>query len=112
MRAAERAPPLATNIDASGRGFAGKLVVFSAADSNELAGTAPDQGHGLFTYGFLKGLNGEAAQTADGVTVQDLFDSLAPGVEDAAGREKRGQTLAKLFVPPDGQRGLLIKDLR
>jgi hypothetical protein len=104
------APPLAANIDV-GRGFAGRIVVFSAAGADEIAGTLPDQGHGLFTYNFLKGLNGEAAQTADGVTVQGLFDFLTPGVEDAAGRDHRGQT-PQLIVPPDGQRKLLIKDLR
>jgi uncharacterized caspase-like protein len=104
------APPLAKPVDA-GRAFAGKLVIFSAAGTDEGAGTLPDQGHGLFTYHLLKGLNGGAPQTPDGVTVQSLFDYLAPNVEDAAGRAKRGQT-PQLLVPPDGQRQLLIKDLR
>ena len=103
-------PPLAAKIDA-GRGFAGKLVVFSAAGADEIAGALPDQAHGLFTYNFLKGLNGGAGQTEDGVTVQSLFDYLTPKVEDAAGRESRSQT-PQLMVPPDGQRQLLIKDLR
>ena len=107
---AASAPPLVANVDV-GRGFAGKIVVFSAAGADEGAGKLPDQGHGLFTYNFLKGLNGEAAQNADGVTVQGLFDYLTPNVEDAAGRASRGQT-PQLLVPPDGKRQLLIKDLR
>ena len=104
------APPAGANIDV-GRGFAGRIVAFSAAGTDEIAGTLPDQGHGLFTYNFLKGLNGAAPQTQDGLTVQSLFDYLTPNVEDAAVRDHRAQT-PQLLVPPDGQRKLLIKDLR
>jgi hypothetical protein len=104
------ARPLVTKVD-MGRGSTGKVVVFSATGANEITGTLPNQGHGLFTYYFLKGLNGEAAATADGVTVQGLFDYLTPNVEDAARRDNRDQT-PQLLVPPDGQRKLLIKDLR
>ncbi|MFI5348339.1 MAG: caspase family protein [Elusimicrobiota bacterium] len=104
------APPAGANIDV-GRGFAGRIVIFSAAGPDEAAGTNSGQGHGLFTYHFLRGLNGGAPQTGDGVTVQSLFDYLTPNVEDAAGRDRRSQT-PQLIVPPDGQRRLLIKDLR
>ncbi len=38
----------------------GRPVVFSAAGDDEVAAALPDQGHGLFTYYFLKGLNGAA----------------------------------------------------
>ena len=104
------ARPLITNVDLA-RGSTGKLVVFSATGTSEVTGTLPAQGHGLFTYWFLKGLNGEAAGNKDGVTVQALFDYLAPNVEDAARRDNRDQT-PQLLVPPDGQRQLLIEDLR
>jgi uncharacterized caspase-like protein len=76
-----------------------------------VTGTAPDQGHGLFTYYFLKGLNGAARASDAGVTVQALYDYLAPNVEDAARRDNREQS-PQLLVPPEGQRQLLIKDLR
>ena len=56
-------------------------------------------------------LNGAARATEEGSTVQDVFDYLAPNVEDAARRDNREQT-PQLFVPPDGQRQMLLKDLR
>ena len=104
------ARPLVMNVDVA-RDAAGKLVVFSASGASEITGALPEQGHGLFTYWFLKGLNGEAAGGKDGVTAQALFDYLAPNVEDAARRENRDQT-PQLLVPPDGKRRLLIEDLR
>ncbi|MBI5209163.1 MAG: ankyrin repeat domain-containing protein [Elusimicrobia bacterium] len=70
----------------------GKTVTFSASQSDEISGTAPDQGHGLFTYYLLKGLNG-AAKDADGkVTVKSLYDFLLPNVKDRARRDNREQT--------------------
>jgi hypothetical protein len=104
------ARPLVTKIDA-GRGETGRIVVFTATASDEITGTLPDQGHGMFTYYFLKGLNGEAVATSDGVTVQALFDDLSPNVQDAARRDNRDQT-PQLIVPPDGGRKMLLKDLR
>ena len=102
--------PLVTRVD-SALGAMGRLVVFTAAGQNEITGTAPGQGHGLFTYYFLKGLNGAAAGNADGITVQQLYDYLAPNVEDQARRDNREQS-PQLFVPPNGQRQFLIEDLK
>ncbi len=106
----EGARPLVTKADL-GRAVAGRAVVFAASAGDEITGAAPKQGHGLFTYYFLKGLNGEAREGTSGVTVQDLYDYLLPQVEDAARRDGRDQT-PQLLVPPDGGRGLLVKDLR
>jgi uncharacterized caspase-like protein len=103
------ARPLVAGVDLA-RASAGRLVVYSASGPSEISGTLAAQGHGLFTYWFLKGLNGEAGGK-DGVTVQALYDYLAPNVEDAARRDNRDQT-PQLLVPPDGQRKLLIEDLR
>ena len=85
------------------------LLAASSAEqaSNEKVGSR----HGLFTYYFLKGLNGAARGSKEGVTAQDLYDYLRPQVEDAARRDNRDQS-PQLFVPPEGQRQLLIKDLR
>lgn len=102
--------PLVTRIKLN-RAAVGELTVFTASGADEVTGVAPDQGHGLFTYYFLKGLNGAAHATAQGVTVQDLYDYLRPKVEDAARVDNRDQS-PQLFIPPDGQRGMLIKDLR
>jgi|GEM_PF-2062678 len=96
------ARPLVTHVD-TGSGAAGKLVVFTASAGDEITGTAPDQGHGLFTYYFLKGLDGAAASGGGAVTVQDLYNYLQPSVQDAARRDNRDQS-PQLIVPPDGRR--------
>ncbi|MFI5345680.1 MAG: caspase family protein [Elusimicrobiota bacterium] len=71
----------------------GKLVVFTASRADQVSGTLEDQGHGAFTYYFLKGLNGEAV--ADGsaahVTVGSLYGYLAKRVNAAAHRQEREQ---------------------
>ncbi|MCX5795242.1 MAG: caspase family protein [Elusimicrobia bacterium] len=107
---AEGTRPLVTKVDL-GRGSAKHLVLFTASGADEITGTVQSQGHGLFTYYFLKGLNGAARGSQEGVTVQDLYDYLRPQVEDAARLDNRDQS-PQLFVPPEGQRRLLIKDLR
>ncbi len=108
---AEGARPLVTRVD-TGRSAAGRLIIFTAAGSDEITGAAAGQGHGLFTYYFLKGLNGAARSTSKGITVQDLYDYLAPNVEDAARRGDNRDQDPQLLVPPDGSRQYLIKDLR
>ena len=107
---AEGTRPLVTKVDL-GHVAAKHLVVFTASGPDEVTGTAKEQGHGLFTYYFLKGLNGAAHGSKKGVTVQDLYDYLRPQVEDAARRDNRDQS-PQLFVPPEGQRQFLIEDLR
>ena len=108
---AEGTRPLVTRVDL-GRADIGDLIVMTATASDEITGTVADQGHGLFTYYyFLKGLNGEARAISDGVAVQDLYDYLRPKVEDAARLDNREQS-PQLFVPPHGQRLMLVKDLR
>ncbi|MFI5363126.1 MAG: caspase domain-containing protein [Elusimicrobiota bacterium] len=104
------ARPLVGETDADQRGV-GKLLVFTAAGADEITGALPGEGHGLFTYYFLKGLNGGAPLTPDGVTAQGLFDYLSPKVADAARRENRDQT-ARLFVPPGMKSATLIRPLR
>jgi uncharacterized caspase-like protein len=71
----------------------GKLVVFTASQADQISGTLEDQGHGAFTYYFLKGLNGDAASDgASGhVTVGSLYGYLAKRVNAAAHRQEREQ---------------------
>jgi hypothetical protein len=83
--------PLVNKID-TGVDKIGKLVVFSASAADEVTGTEESQGHGLFTYYFLKGLEGAAKDDSGDVTVNALYNYLAPQVEDAARRQNRDQT--------------------
>lgn len=84
---AKGARPLVTKVD-TGISSGGKLVVFAASGPDEITGTQESEGHGLFTYHFLKALgdkNGSA-------TVRELYNALLPKVQDAARRDGREQT--------------------
>ncbi|MDD5628470.1 MAG: caspase family protein [Elusimicrobia bacterium] len=69
-----------------------KLVLFAAAAARETTSTLEEQGHGIFTYYFLRGLGGEAKDGSGAVTARGLFDYLKPKVQDAASRQNRDQT--------------------
>ncbi|MFA6319271.1 MAG: ankyrin repeat domain-containing protein [Elusimicrobiota bacterium] len=69
-----------------------KLTVFSAASSDEITGTLAEQGHGVFTYYFLKGLGGAAKNPSGAVTAKGLFEYVRPNVQDEAHRQNREQT--------------------
>ncbi len=67
------------------------LTVFAAASGEQITSTLEDQGHGTFTYYFLKGLSGGAKDASGRVTTQALYDYLKPKVQDAARRQNRDQ---------------------
>ena len=89
----------------------GGVVAMTAASGTQIAEVLNSEGHGLFTYYFLKGLNGAAATSIPGasahafagkagaakknlkeISVQSLYQYLRPQVEDAAGMKNRAQT--------------------
>ncbi len=84
---AKGARPLVTKVDV-GVAAQGKLVVFAATAADEITASAESQGHGLFTYHFLKGLNEKGGKT----TLKGLYDYLLPRVQDGAHRDGREQT--------------------
>jgi hypothetical protein len=88
---AEGARPLVSKVDED-TDAQGKLTVLSAASSDEITGTLDKQGHGLFTYYFLKGLGGKARDGSGAVTAKSLYDYLSPKVRDEAHRQNREQT--------------------
>lgn len=78
---------------------AAKVVSLTAAEGGQVTGTLDEQGHGLFTYYLLRGLNG-AAKDADGkVTLRGLHEYLTPNVQDGARRQNRDQTPQLLGAP-------------
>lgn len=69
------------------------MVVLSAAAGNQISSAFPDKRHGLFTYYFLKGLQGEADFNKDGaVDVEELYSYIKPQVELTARRMNAEQT--------------------
>jgi hypothetical protein len=84
---AKGARPLVTQIDAAVPA-SDKLVVLAASAGDEITGTLESQGHGLFTYYLLKGLNERGGRSS----ARALYDFLKPKVQDAARRDGRDQT--------------------
>ena len=82
---AKGARPLVAKVDESVPAAA-NLTVLAAASGAEITGSRDDQGHGIFTYHFLKGLSGGAR------TPKALFDYLKPRVQDDARRQNREQS--------------------
>ncbi len=69
------------------------MMVLSAAAGNHISSAYQDKRHGLFTYYFLKGLQGEADFNKDGaVEVEELYSYVKPQVELAARRMNVEQT--------------------
>jgi len=88
---AQGARPLVTKLD-SAAPQSGNIVSISASAASEITGTLQEQGHGIFTYYFLKGLGGAAQDASGHVTIKSLYDYLLPHVQDAARRQNRDQT--------------------
>ncbi|MDD5657065.1 MAG: caspase family protein [Elusimicrobia bacterium] len=86
---AKGARPLVTKVGAAA--VPGNLTVFAAASGDQITSTLDDQGHGTFTYYFLKGLSGAAKDGSGAVTAKGLYDYLKPKVQDAARRQNRDQ---------------------
>lgn len=89
---AKGARPLVSKV-VTGEASSSKIVSFAAAADDEITATLEDEGHGIFTYYFLKGLSGDARGTDGAVTAAGLHDYLKPKVQDAARRlQNREQT--------------------
>jgi hypothetical protein len=71
----------------------GDVTVLAAAAASEITGTLDSQGHGLFTYHFLKALG------SGGRPASALHAELKPRVQDEAARQSREQT--PVFRGPD-----------
>ena len=71
----------------------GKITLFATVACQDVA-TLPEQGHGIFTYYFLKGLAGEAKNAKGVVTPRGLSGYLRSKMQDAANLRDREQTPA------------------
>ncbi len=84
----------------------GKTVILAASSGDQVSSTYEKNGHGLFTYFLLKGLQGEADGNKDGtVDLQEVFDYLKPQVERIARREYNNEQTPQLL----GNRDILAK---
>lgn len=68
-------------------------IVFSSSTENQLSNWYPEKKHGLFTYFFLKGLQGAADANSDKqITADELQKYLNENVPDKAREQNREQT--------------------
>ncbi|MFH1725684.1 MAG: caspase family protein [Elusimicrobiota bacterium] len=77
--------PLVLKTDGASIGI-GRVAVLAASAGDEITGSEESQGHGLFTYHFLRGLNERRT------SLKDLHEFLTPFVRDAARADNRDQT--------------------
>lgn len=89
------------------------LVVLSAAAGNQISSAYPEKRHGLFTYFFLKGLQGQADANQDkSVNVEELYRYIKEQVETVARRmhtEQSPQLLPGTDVMGDRSKTSVIK---
>jgi len=87
----------------------GKTAVLAASQGDQVSSTYNQKGHGLLTYFFLKGLQGEADKNKDGaVDLVELFEYVKPQVERTARRDFNNEQTPQLLGNPD----LLAKGVR
>lgn len=80
----------------------GKTVVLAASQGDQVSSTYDQKGHGLLTYFFLKGLQGEADKNKDGsVDLAELFTYLKPQVERKARRDFNNEQTPQLLGSPE-----------
>jgi len=80
----------------------GQIVVLTAGSADQVSSTYEQKGHGLLTYFFLKGLQGEADQNQDrSIELKELFEYLKPQVERIARREFHNEQSPQLLGAPE-----------
>lgn len=85
------------------------MAVLAASSGEQVSSTYTQKSHGLLTYFFLKGLQGEGDQDKDGVIdLGELFAYVKPHVERIARREYNNDQIPQLL----GQGEMLNKGVR
>lgn len=90
----------------------GKIAVLAASSGDQVSSTYEQNSHGLMTYFFLKGLQGEADQNHDSrIELRELFEYLKPKVERTARREFHNEQTPQLLGSPDMLRsGIMLRE--
>jgi len=80
----------------------GKTIVLAASAGQQVSSTYGTKAHGLLTYFFLKGLQGEGDANKDGyIELKELYDYLGPEVERVARREFNNEQTPQLIGSPE-----------
>ncbi len=80
----------------------GRITVLSASSGDQISNTFKEQGHGLLTYFFLKGLQGEGDGNKDGsIEMVELLDYVKPNVQRVARKQYNNEQTPQLLASPD-----------
>ena len=80
----------------------GKTVVLAASAGDQISSTFQEQGHGLLTYFFLKGLQGEADTNKDGaIDLAELYEYVKPNVQRVARKQYNNEQTPQLLASPE-----------
>jgi len=80
----------------------GKTVVLSASSGDQVSSTYEEKGHGLLTYFFLKGLQGEGDLNKDGIiNMAELYDYVKPNVSKVARKRYNNEQTPQLLGSSD-----------
>jgi len=81
---------------------AGKAVVLAASSGDQVSSTYEEKGHGLLTYFFLKGLQGEGDLNKDGnIDMAELYEYVKPSVSRIARKQYNNEQTPQLLGSPD-----------
>jgi len=80
----------------------GKTIVLAASGGDQISNSFQEQGHGLLTYYFLKGLQGEGDTNKDGVIeLAELYDYVKPNVQRIARKQYNNEQTPQLLASPE-----------
>jgi caspase domain-containing protein len=80
----------------------GKTIVLAASSGQQVSSTYEQKAHGLMTYFFLKGLQGDGDTNKDGkIDIAELFEYLRPQVERVARRDFNNEQTPMLLGDTD-----------
>ncbi len=83
----------------------GKTIVLSASAGDQISSAYQEQGHGLLTYFFLKGLKGEGDLNHDGaIDLTELFEYVKPNVQKIARKQYNNEQQPQLLASPEALR--------
>jgi len=98
---AEGARPMGLSIETQAI-TAGRITVLAASSGDQISNTFKEQGHGLLTYFFLKGLQGEGDGNKDGsIEMVELLDYVKPNVQRIARKQYNNEQTPQLLASPE-----------
>ncbi len=88
----------------------GKTVVLSASAGEQISSAYSEKGHGLLTYFFLKGLQGEGDLNKDGtIDLAELYEYVKPNVQRIARKQFNNEQTPQLLGSPESFRKASVR---